>query len=116
MEDTSHFDMDAWCITVSSGVSAFTVDTQAILQIEGKWFSQGLFTWREGAQASRLTDAMGKGSFHIMLFKTQRFLMLGKFILKIKIYPMTSSGFQGICRIKVMMAAFLATLYSIVKL
>ena len=32
MEDTSHFDMDAWCITVSSGVSAFTVDTQAILQ------------------------------------------------------------------------------------
>ena len=22
----------------------FTVDTQAILQIEGKWFSQGLFT------------------------------------------------------------------------
>ena len=31
MEGTSHFDMDAWCITLS-GVSAFTVDTQAILQ------------------------------------------------------------------------------------
>ena len=96
------------CISIRRGyTSNFT---------EGKKFSPGLFTWREGSQASRLTDAMGKGSFHIMLFKTQRFLMLGKFILKIKIYPMTSSGFQGICRIKVMMAAFLATLYSIVKL
>ena len=31
MEDASHVDMDAWCITVG-GVSAFPVDTQAILQ------------------------------------------------------------------------------------
>ena len=42
--------------------------------------------------------------------------MLDKCILKIKNNPTTSSGFQGICRIKVMMAAFLATVYSIVKL
>ena len=31
MEDASHVDMDAWCIT-DGGVSAFPVDTQAILQ------------------------------------------------------------------------------------
>ena len=67
-------------------------------------------------QANRLTDAMGKESFHIILFKHKRFSMLDKCILKIKNNPTTSSGFQGICRIKVMMAAFLATVYSIVKL
>ena len=39
---------------------------------EGKGFSPGLFTWA----ASRLTGAMGKGNFHIILFKTQRFFML----------------------------------------
>ena len=84
---------------------------------EGKWFSPGLFTWREGSQASRLTDALGKGSFHIILFKARRFFMLNKCFQKIKIHPMKSSaGSHGVCRIKVMMAAFLATLYSIVKL
>ena len=49
------------------GVSAFRVDTQPILQ----WGR--LFTWREGVQASRLTDAIGKGGFRIILFKTHRF-------------------------------------------
>ena len=36
--------------------------------------------------------------------------MLDKCILKIKIHPMRLSGSHGICRIKVMMPAFLATL------
>ena len=74
-----------------------------------KWFSQGLFTWREGAKASRLTHAMSKGNFQIILFKTRRFFMPDKYILKVKIHPSRSSGFHGICRIKVMLAAFLAT-------
>ena len=59
---------------------------------EGKWFSQGVFTWREGTQASQLTHAMGKGSFYIVLFKTQRFFMLDKCIPKLKINPVRSSG------------------------
>ena len=42
----------------------------------------------------------------------QRFFMLDKFILKIKIHLMTTSRFHGICGIKVMMNAFPATLYS----
>ena len=66
-----------------------------------------LEAWREGSQASRLADTMDKGNFHI-IFKTQRFFMLDKCILKMKIHPMRSSGSHGICRIKVMMAAFLA--------
>ena len=65
---------------------------------EGKWFSQELFKWRESAQASWIADAMGKGNFHIIFFKTQRFFMLDKCILKAKINPMRSSGFHGICR------------------
>ena len=44
----------------------------------GRVVFPGLFTGREGSQASRLTDAMGKGSFHIILFKTQTFFMLNK--------------------------------------
>ena len=100
-----HFDMDAWCIITVCGVSAFTVDTKDFFT-EAKWFSPGLFTWREGSQASRLTDAMGKGNFHIILFKTQRFFMLDKCVQKIKIHPMRSSGSHGICRIKVVMAVF----------
>ena len=76
-----------WCISIHRGyTSNFT---------EGKLFSQELFTWREGAQGSRLTDAMGKGSFHIF-FKTQRLSMLDKGILKVKINPVRSSGFHGI--------------------
>ena len=74
--------------------------------------------YREGGrvlmQGSRLTQAMGKGRFRI-LFKSQRVFMLDNF-LKVKIYPLRSSRFHGICRIKVMMAAFLSTLYSIDKL
>ena len=82
-----------------------------------KVVSPGLFTWREGSKASRLADAMGNGNFHIILFKTQMFFMIDKCFQKIKIHPMKSSaGSHGVCRIKVMMAAFLATLYSIVKL
>ena len=34
MEDAS-----SWCIITGCGVSSFTVDTQAILQRPGKWFS-----------------------------------------------------------------------------
>ena len=76
-----------------------------------------LFTWRVGVQVSLIADAMGKGNFHIIFFKTQRFFMLDKCILKVKINPMRSSGFHDICRIKVIMTAFLATLYtSTVKL
>ena len=59
--------MGAGCIVTVGGVSALTVDlTQAILQRETKWFSQGLLAWREGAQASPLTQAIGKGSFPII--------------------------------------------------
>ena len=65
--------MDAWCIIIACGVSAFTVDTQAILPRPGKWFSQGLFTWRgAGAQASQLTDAMGKGQFSYFSFQNTK--------------------------------------------
>ena len=63
--------------------------------------------WREGSQASQLTQSMGEGSFHIILFKTQRFFLPDKYILKIKMHHMRSSGLHGICRIKV--AAFQET-------
>ena len=67
---------------------------------EEKRFSPGLFAWRNGSQAGRLTDTMGKRSFHGILFKTQRFFMLDKcFKKKLKIHPMRSSGFHDICRI-----------------
>ena len=33
-----------------------------------------VYVLRKGSQASQLTEAMGKGSFYIILFKTQRFL------------------------------------------
>ena len=79
-------------------IPIFTVDKQAILQRESG--SPGLFTWREGSQASRLTDAMGKGNFHIILFKTQRFFILDKCFQKITIHPMRSSDRHGTCRIK----------------
>ena len=39
------------------------------------------------SQASRLTDAISKGNFHIILFKTQGFFMLDKCFQKIKIHP-----------------------------
>ena len=98
MEDASHINMDAWYIIVG-GVSAFAVDTQEILRRGSGFLRDCLCEVGEGAQASRLTDAMSKGSFHVIFFKTQRFSMLDKCILKIKIHPMTSSGFHGICRI-----------------
>ena len=82
MEDTSSFRLWVpgayyclWCISMPRGdTSNFT---------EGKWFTQGLFMLREVAQASKLTHAMGKGSSHIILFKTQRFFKLDK-LLQIK--------------------------------
>ena len=99
-----------WCISIHRGYTGnFTEGNLEVV-------FPGLFTRREGTQASGLTDPMGKGNFHIILIKTQKFFMLDKFILKIKIHPMRLSGSNGICRIKVMMAAFLATLYSLVKL
>ena len=49
--------MDAWSIITVCGVSAFTVDTQAILQ-RGSGFLRDLFTWKEGAQASKLLYIM----------------------------------------------------------
>ena len=46
-----------WYISIHRGyTSNFT---------EGKGFPLGLFTWRKLA---RLTNAMGKGNFHIILF------------------------------------------------
>ena len=40
-----------WCISIHRGyTSNFTEGIS-------KWFSEGLFTWREGAQASRRTNA-----------------------------------------------------------
>ena len=76
-----HFDMDAWWIITVCGVSAFTVDTQTILQ-RGSGFLRDCLRWRQGAQASRLTNTKGKGSFHIILFKAQRVFMLDKCIPK----------------------------------
>ena len=52
-------------------------------------FSGTVYAEPEGSQASQLTDAMGKGNFHIILFKTQRCFMLDKRILKIKIHPIS---------------------------
>ena len=112
MEDTSSLRCGCvvhyyclWCISIQCGyTSNFT---------EGRWFSPGLFTWGEGSQDSRLTDAMGKGNFHIIFFKTQRFFMLDKCILKIKTRPMKSFGSHGICRVKVMMLAFLGKVHLI---
>ena len=50
---------------------------------EKKWFSQRLFMWRQS------TQAMDKGSFHVQYsdFQTQRFFMLDKYILKVKLHP-----------------------------
>ena len=70
--------MGAWCIITVCSVSAFTRDTQAILQRKSDFLRE------EGAEASRLTYATSKGSFHTILSKIQRLFMLDKYILKIK--------------------------------
>ena len=67
IEDVSHFDVDAWCIITVCGVLAFTVDTQAILQRE-KGFPRDCLRGGRVSKLARLTDAMGKGNFHIILF------------------------------------------------
>ena len=74
------------------------IHIQAILKIESGFVRDSLYMWSKGAQATRLSHAVGKGSFHIFLLKTQRFFMLDQNILNVKIHPMR------------------ATLYSIVKL
>ena len=89
MEDASHVDVDEWCITVG-GVSAFPVDTQAILQRGSGFLRDCLREGRLPKLASLPTPWVN------FLFETQRFFMLGKCILKIKRHPMTSSGFHGI--------------------
>ena len=94
-----------WCISIHHGyASNFT---------EGNRFSQGFCLL--GGRVSKLAGlpAPWVKEVFIVIFSKH---MLEKCILKIKIHPMRSSGFHGICRINVMMAAFLATLYSIVKL
>ena len=53
-----------------------------------------------------LLTVWAKGVF-ILFFSKH---MLDKYILKVKIHPMRSSGFHGICKITVMIAAFLARL------
>ena len=112
MVDTVHFDMGAWCIITVCGVSAWIHKQFYRGEVV---FSGTLYV--EGGCPSLIADAMGKGIFHIIFFKTQRFFILDKCILKVKINPMRSSGFHAICRIKLMMTAFLATLYtSTVKL
>ena len=55
--------------------------------------------WREDAQASWLTHAMDKGSLDIILFKTQRFFIVDKYILKVKICPMRLSGLGLLLRV-----------------
>ena len=52
-----HFNIDAWNIITVCGVSAFTGDLQAILQ-RGIGLLRDLFTWKEGAQASRILYIM----------------------------------------------------------
>ena len=52
-----HFNLDAWSIITVCGVSAFIGDLQAVLQ-RGRGFLGDLFTWKEGAQASRLLYIM----------------------------------------------------------
>ena len=83
MEDASSLrcgcvvhDYCLWCISIHRGYTSTVT--------EGKLFSLGLFTWREGSQASRLTEAMGKVNFHIIIFKTQGFFMLDKCFQNIK--------------------------------
>ena len=51
-----------WCISIHRGYTSNF--------IEEKWF-----TWRGGSQASWLAHTMGKGSFHVILFKIQKFFL-----------------------------------------
>ena len=46
------------------------------------FFPGTVYAELEVSQASQFTDALGKGNFHIILFKTQRFFMLDKCILQ----------------------------------
>ena len=93
--------MDAWCIIAVCGVSAFTVDTQAILQ-RGSGFVRDCLHEGSVPKLASLPMLWVKGSFHVILFKSHRFFMTfmpDKCILKLKIRPMTSSLFHGIYRI-----------------
>ena len=69
----------------------FTVDTQAILQRGSGFLRHCLRKGRVPKLAGLPTPWPGKGSFQIILFKTHRFFMPDKCILKINVYPMTPS-------------------------
>ena len=71
-----------WCISIHRGYTCnFT---------EEKWFSLGLFTWREGAQASRLTGAYAS----LGNLSTRRFLR-GDGNRKSNLLPIHVSRRQG---------------------
>ena len=94
-----HFDIDAWCIITACGVSAFTVDTQVILQ-RGSGFLRDCLCGESVPKLGGLPKPWVKEVFMLsILFKTQRFFVLDKYIRKVKLHPMRSSLFYGICRI-----------------
>ena len=71
------------------------MDTQAILQIESGFLRDCLRGGRVPKLARLPKPWVIKVSFHIILFKTQRFFMLDKYILKVKIHPIRWPGFHG---------------------
>ena len=116
MEDASSLRC-AWCIITVCGetVSTFTVDRQAILQ-RGSGFLRDCLSGGMVPKPAGLPMWVKK-IFTVFFSKhKERFFMLDKCFQKIKRHPMRSSGSHDTCRIKVMMAAFLARLYTIVNL
>ena len=86
--------MDAWCIITACGVSVFTVDTQAILQRESGLFRDRLCGGRVTKLAGLLKPWV-KDVF-MSLFKTQRFFMLDKYILKLAVIKDYESAFDAV--------------------
>ena len=116
MEDASSLRC-AWYIITVCGVtvSTFTVDRQAILQ-RGSGFLRDCLSGGMVPKPAGLPMWVKK-IFTVFFSKhKERFFMLDKCLQKIKRHPMRSSGSHDTCRIKVMMADFLARLCTIVKL
>ena len=103
MEDSSSLTCGALLLSVVYHHSPWIHKQFCRGQVFFFFFSGTVYMKPEGSQASQLTDAMGKENFHIMYSKNKN-------------TSYESSGSNSICRIKVMMATFLTTLYSIIKL
>ena len=92
--------MDAWCFITVCGVtvSAFTVDTQAILQ-RGSGLLKDCLSGGMVPKPAGLPAPWVKKIFILFFSKhKERFLMLHRCFQKIKIRPMRSSGSHDTCR------------------